>query len=243
MAHPNTYCDLLEALHQEGCPVCRLSVEGIRRYFDSIAYECINDLDIRSMFCASHGFCWQHTRQWLEQPRLLGTAIIYQDVLAALTRELRALEYRRPGPWERLKSLLKRGKARGVLEAGEPCPACRLVEVEEKVALGCLLEHVDEWEFEEVYVASDGLCLPHLRAALAAAPDEITFEILVNAAVSMHESLGRQLDVVIRYFAPEYRYQPLGEERTAAGRAIRYTAGADRLGTPLEGKSPQHTGR
>lgn len=200
---------------------------------ESLSYECINDLRVREQFQASHGFCDPHVRQWLQQPRLLGTALIYKDVLAHLGDDLRRLSYAERDGFAGMASLRARRSGRDGLEPSGQCPACGVLAMEEKKAIESLLDSMYEWAFEEAYAASSGLCVSHLRLALRAAPDEPTFETLIDTALARQEALSRQLDEVIRKHDPRHAAEPPGEERGATGRVVRYASGTAHGGWEL----------
>lgn len=228
MGHPTTYYDLLDAFALDGCPACRVSLKGVDRYFDSLTYECVNDRKVRDEVRASHGLCREHAYHWIEQPRVLSTAMIYRDVYGHLRERLRALEYEEPeGMWERLVALVGRRKPRrGLLQAEKPCAACLVLAREDEKTLGTLLGALDDPGYEEAYAASAGLCLPHLKAALAAAPHQSAFQALVEIELKRQDLLVSQLDELIRREDPRYRGEPSGPERGAAHRAVRHAADA-----------------
>ncbi len=228
MAHPSTYYDLLEAFRQESCPVCRVAQHNVERYLATLAYECVNDLGVREQLRASNGFCRSHAAEWLEQPRLLGTAIIYRDIISNLSVKLRRLRERPP-----VGISISTGDGDPLGTTGE-CPVCSFLASEEQKLLGSLLDSMYEREFEDAYARSAGLCLPHLRAALAAAPDEATRDTLLEVSIGRQEVLRRQLDEIIRRFDPSVHGEPPGEERGAASRAIWYVTG-----TTVSASGPQ----
>ncbi len=244
--HASTYYDLLDAFRLEGCPACRVSLAGMERYFESLTYESVNDPRLRDEIRAAHGFCRPHSYQWLQQPRALSTAIIYRDVYTHVQDELRALRYDERGlfasialfllsrPYFQsargipalLAALLRRMSAREVLEAEERCLACRVLSYEEEKAVGTLVGSIDEEGFEEAYSSSTGLCLPHLKQALAGAPHQAAFQSLVEVELARQDVLLGQLEEVIRRENPRFHGLPPGPERGAPGRAVRAAAGA-----------------
>src|SRR5215472_10023514 len=79
-----TAFEVREALGEPGCAVCRLSLRSVSRLINSMAYEQVNDLDLRQQLRRAGGFCNPHAFQWLREARnVLGTALIYRDVLTA----------------------------------------------------------------------------------------------------------------------------------------------------------------
>src|SRR4051812_32471992 len=101
------YHELLEQLPATGCVVCRQSAAAVGRYLDSLCSEFVNDIDLRERIRASFGFCAPHAARLDEGASRLTVAILYEDLLRRLDRELEASvrpPRRRPLP--------------------APCPAC-----------------------------------------------------------------------------------------------------------------------
>jgi hypothetical protein len=233
-----TYFDLLDAFGEDGCPDCRLALAAIDHYIDSVNYEFVNDSGFRDEVRAANGFCTEHAHQWLKGANVLGTAIIYTDVLVHLTEELRRIHHPKPTFLRGMVSLLNhRGEQGG--EPDDPCdslvpdggcPACRVRAEQELRAIATLLEVVGEADFREAYAKSAGLCLPHLRRALCAAPDEDAFAAVRDVAIAGEERLVQQLREIIRKHDYRFRDEPSGPERGAAERAVQHAAGARGLG-------------
>ena len=81
--------EVRDALREAGCPVCRLALRSVVRVMRSIAYEQVNDLALRKQLRTAGGFCNAHAHQWLREARsVLGTALIYRDVITAALRDL-----------------------------------------------------------------------------------------------------------------------------------------------------------
>src|ERR1700676_25368 len=85
----STAFEVREALDESGCPICRLAVRSVGRWLASVAYEQVNDIQLRTELRAARGYCNVHAHRWLrEVHNVLGTAIVYQDLLKAGLREL-----------------------------------------------------------------------------------------------------------------------------------------------------------
>lgn len=133
---------LMDALREGGCPMCRLAAEASQSRLRALFYELVNDLPTRERLRAGGAFCPQHTQQALRIGDPLGSSIIYGDLL-------RRAQDANPSEWR---------------------TSCLLCEHEAEVVRGMLkvlLEHIEEPDLCAVYQGSDGLCLPHLRQALA----------------------------------------------------------------------------
>ncbi len=68
------------------CLVCAGVDQAVNQYVDALFYEFVNDPEIRNRIRDARGFCPGHTRLVLERGDALGGAILYQDVVTALTK-------------------------------------------------------------------------------------------------------------------------------------------------------------
>lgn len=212
-----TAFEVREALREPGCAVCRLTLRSVSKLLQSIAYEQVNDIALRHELRRSRGFCNHHAFQWLREVRsVLGTALIYRDVLRAALHDLETS----PPPQGLLRGILgppRHGRRR-------QCPACRAqVESEERYVEALLAVVAAEPALLE---ASEGLCRRHVLAALRSAePGAVYVATRTRAAV---EALIRELDEVIRKEDYRFRDEPRADgERTAPARAITWAVGSD----------------
>ncbi len=216
--------DLFDAFGQPGCPLCTLVTTAVNRYMGSTNYDSVSDPDVRRHFEMSQGFCTPHAHQWLREAFVLGTAHIYRDVLLVTERALRGQTFRGAGGV--LGAL--RGRKGGEfpeLQPSEGCPACAIRDETEARLLKTLLRGLDDQTFVTAYAASDGVCLPHLRLALAAASSERVFQALRSRALQTQETLIAQLNETIRKHDYRFRHEPAGEEKGSPHRAVSHVAG------------------
>ena len=203
--------NLKRALRKPGCPICRLRQQAERRYLFTLLYENVNDGGTRQHLVRGMGLCPEHAwaLQAVEQERWhdgLGVGIIYEDlagrVSASLAEYLKrnsvpsrdtrtSLRLRlerlgRPGRWLacRLPSSSPGASLLAQLSPSECCRACDLVGQMEETHLNWLVEGLAETEFQALYAASAGLCLPHLRLALAGANDAQAVNCLAEVAAA-----------------------------------------------------------
>ena len=88
------YYELRDSLGGPSCALCSLALRSMRRYFDALGYERVNDPGIRSAVRAARGFCEVHGRMLREARDALGTAIIHRDVLTVVADALGGTVYR-----------------------------------------------------------------------------------------------------------------------------------------------------
>ena len=133
-----------------------------------MAYEHVNDLDLRARLRLHRGFCRHHAWQFvLEESDGLAVAIIYRDVVQNLIRPLEALGAPHwPVPVARLLGRESPELLAQLAPRGE-CPACRTRDEAAGRYLGGLAEHWLDPPLRAAWWHSAGLCLPHLRQALA----------------------------------------------------------------------------
>ena len=215
----STSFEVREALEQSGCPVCRLALRSVGRWLTSVAYEQINDIELRDRLRGARGFCNVHAHRWLrEVGSVLGTAIVYQDLLTAALRELDGENVPRGQRW---RSILG-GQAP---EAGE-CPACAAqTEAEERYLTALLATAAAD---PRALDGTEGMCVRHTRAAQRRGGPGA--ERIVQLTRSAIERLLGELSEVIRKEDYRFRHeQRTDAERTATSRAIARAAGVEGL--------------
>ncbi|WP_322800808.1 DUF6062 family protein [Thermoflexus sp.] len=234
--------NLKHAMRQPGCPLCRLQREAEARYLENLLWENVNDPATREQWAAGLGFCGRHAWQLqrLEARRYgdgLGNAILYEDLLQRVIPVLEAMaqEPARPlSPFEqwlaRVLHAPGRPGPRGIagLHGRARCRVCRLGEETARAYAEWLVEGLTDAEIQERYTASDGLCLPHLRMALARAHDRAphAFAWLAGDAARRLRLLLKDLQEYIRKHDWNYRHEPMSpEERKAWIRAVAFFAG------------------
>jgi hypothetical protein len=213
----STAFEVREALGEPGCVVCGLGLRSVARALSSIAYEQVNDVTLREGLRRSHGFCNEHAFQWLrEVGNVLGTALIYRDVLVYSLNEIQTM---RPG---RLRSLVRPSSA-------VACPACRAqAEAETRYTQALLAVVAEDAAARGTFSDSDGVCRRH--ALLAARLGGSGATLVLQRTREVAASLLADLEEVIRKEDYRFRHEPrTAAERTAPARAVAWAAGADGL--------------
>lgn len=151
---------LYDAFSKSGCPVCRLTLDSVHHYLDSLIYEYVNDPDTHQALRAARGLCPVHA--WHVQDEInasaLGIAVLYEGVIRHLLADM--------GRVEADGGRRQVSQAQSALAARGPCPACEHQAHVEEHLLRNLLSHIAHAEFAARFRQSAGLCLPHLRRAL-----------------------------------------------------------------------------
>jgi len=90
--HDVLYHELLEAFQAGGCAICRLARRAGDSYLNAVIYEGVNDVKLRETLRAARGLCHRHAWRMAEtRGAVLGTAIVYRDVINTLVKALEAL--------------------------------------------------------------------------------------------------------------------------------------------------------
>jgi hypothetical protein len=212
-----------EALGAPGCAVCRLALRSVAKLLTSIAYEQVNDIALREQLRRGGGFCNLHAHQWLaEAHSVLGTALIYRDVLQAAIRTLDKAEPN--GQRSRLF-----GGLLGPTQQSTPCPACQAqFEAETRYLEALLAVLAADAGARQALETSDGLCRRHTLAAIRSGRDGATY--VAERARAIVDALVDDLDEVIRKEDYRFRHEPRTDaERSAPARAITWAAGTPGL--------------
>jgi len=231
---------LKAAMREPGCALCRLQREAERRCYSQVLFDQVNDGELQLHLARSMGFCAAHTQGLLREdmasePPGLGFAILHAAQAALLRETLNAwlgettdadvvsLREGAPG-WHSLADgiaslLSKRDRCPAherLLASLSPtatCPVCKSVAASEQVFVRALVRDLATTDLGAAYSASDGLCLRHLRQALACTRDNETVTLLTHQAAAslarLVSDLEAYLDSLVRPGEPHPAVAPL----------------------------------
>lgn len=231
-----SYFRILEACAQPGCPICLLLEESVNKYLDALLYEMVTDSGTHEALRRSLGFCNEHAWRLpqVSASAALGIAIIYRSLVDQVSVELGATCYQqsRRSLWHKAREVLGR-LAPAAIEAAvrrlhprDRCPACVHRSAMETIALTAMVSALpDDQQLQAALHSSDGLCLPHLRRALALAREEAGFAALRMLAVDKLAGLQRDLDEFIRKNDYRFNAEGFGAEADSWRRAIGWLVG------------------
>jgi hypothetical protein len=227
---PNTYHELLGTLKQPGCAICR-SVDGaVRQRIDAFLYEQITIIERRTEIREARGFCSAHGTLLNGVGYMLGNAILQQDVLNDVLREISKHEDAKK---RSIKSFTQGlfNRAGAVVNAIKPKRECVLCEYErdrEAMYLRTLINYLYEAEMREAFAASGGLCLPHFRVALGL--NEVKNEnlpALIETETEILSKLKTELDEFLHKSNASFGFTQadMGSEADAPLRALKLVSG------------------
>lgn len=215
------YHELLDALQADGCAICRLARQASDRYINALLYEGVVDVDLRQKLRDARGPCRVHAwRMAHRRGSVLGTAIVYRDVINTLAKGLETPE--RQSLWRsRQDTTIQR------LVATAPCPACQLEEDATRRAIKTLLKHVNDPVISQSYIAGGGLCLPHFTETLSHTSGAAA-ATLREWQAAVYRRLRDELDELIRKHDHRFRGETITErEAVAWTRAVATVVGED----------------
>ena len=187
------YYELMEAVRDAGCPICRLAVRSGDRFLETYSYEHVNDIEIRELVRAAKGFCHNHTWRLFHKHSPLGTALTYYDILGEASQQIGAAKEQQ-GLLRGLSSRVRRA-----LTPQGTCLGCDAQGNAEQRHLGLLVETLrNDREGQEAYGGSDGLCLFHLRAALRTRPGREATDILLRVQEQRIAAVREQMSEIVR---------------------------------------------
>lgn len=210
---------LYEAFSEPGCPVCRLTLESVHHYLDSLIYEYVNKPATHEAVRAARGFCPVHA--WHVQDEInasaLGIAVLYEGVVRHLLDDM--------GTVSADGGRRQVSQAESALQPRGPCPACEHQARVEEHLLRNLLSHLDQAAFAEGFRGSAGLCLPHLRQLLAQKGSAERKAHLLAIQQDIWRTLQAQLAEFVRKHDYRFASEGMGEEGSSPRRSIEALAG------------------
>ncbi len=141
-----SYFNLLDSFKTDECPICNLIKKNVNNYFDSLLYENINNFSFIETFNKDMGFCDYHAYKFLSYNDGQAIVLTYKDILK-----------------KRIKELEKNEKKHFIKNYNEHCIICRLIKNSEKRYLTIFSSFIEEEEFQEEFLKSKGLCIPHFQ--------------------------------------------------------------------------------
>ena len=220
MEKHNLYYRILESLGGGECPVCSYLAKSAEKYFDDLLYEGVTDPGFVRKFRGNRGFCNAHAYKLLS----------YKDGLAVA----------------RLYSYLSRdslgsfaGAAGAERRAAGRCPACESQKSTESVVAGAFREYLEDAEFRDAFLGSDGLCHHHyLRVARLFGKDVPSW--FVDFQFSRLQELSRKIDALLDFgnYSLGGKKPDLGyEDQLVYQKAVRFFSGFEGMVAVPPGKA------
>lgn len=208
--------ELLGAMGQPACPICRLLQTEVRRFLDGLLYESSVEPAAQQKFRASRGICNVHS-QLLRETRGYSAPIatLYE---AAIHEVLKTLESEGKG-----FGLRKRESGRQLSDRLKPsrrCPCCLAMEEAENLFVDTFAEGLSDAAFVQAFKNSHGLCLHHFRRLLEKNLSQQPMAQLTEIQRGIWNRLLSELDLFMARSGERGDGKPVGEEGTSWTRAV-----------------------
>jgi len=214
------YFNLLEALKENGCPICFLANKAVHKFMDGFLYESVNDPGIREEIKGSQGFCNRHAWQLQKFGDGFGQAIVYSDLMNIVLKQLKEIDNSLS-----IKELLKRISPKAA--AKQICMFCRQEKDVEERYISVFWESFNDPEFSFHYKDSFGLCLPHLALALKKCKSKEFGKELIDIETGKISGLIAELKEFMRKHDYRFSQEKFGKEGDSWIRAIEKIIGKE----------------
>jgi len=216
-----TYFNLLDALKEQGCPVCFVIKKNAQKYMDDFLYESVNDPGLRKEIKESVGFCNRHAWQFHKIGDGFGLGIVYEDLMRLVIKRLEGVD----GSSVFLKAMLKQLDKDE--QAKKSCIICKEEKDVEGRYISVFLENLDDPELKFAYKNSFGLCLRHLNLAIKKNKNrKLANEIVTIEAVKFNGLIAEVKEFLRKH---DYRFskEKFGKEGDSWIRAIEKMIGKE----------------
>jgi hypothetical protein len=218
------YHRLIEAFAAPGCAICNLTERDVNRFLDSHLYEYVNTPETHADIRASRGLCATHAGHLVEfGASVLGITILHAAIMDELLKTA-AEPNKAASAFGRLLGTNSSGLANR-LEPTEQCMACEAMERAESQHITSVAEHINEQEMHDAFAASNGLCLPHFRQVLRAAPDSRRADMLTQIQIPKWRALKAELDMLADKYDVNHADEAVGAEADSWRRALIMVSG------------------
>jgi len=217
-----SYHDVLEALANTAeCGLCALEAESLRRYFDSLLYEMVNDAGVRDGLARSKGYCHRHAHMLLDCHSAFGSGILYQDQVRAFIQCLETLS----------TTASRRNPVKTAREWSEHdgCPACQIQMESRERSARVFLNGMTEADMRMAFEAGAGFCVPHFFIVIGNAETSAIREYIVQAQRDKYSELVRDLAEFERKNDYRFTNETMGKEKDSWARAVKMIVGAKDL--------------
>ena len=212
-----SFQELLEAFKKEGCPLCRVVSFSIDSHFESMLYEFVNDPKVRSDLRKSLGYCKKHSIQLKKVVEKtynkFGASIIMEDVIKELIKKLEKLS-KLP-----LKELKK------IIITNHNCPACVYQQSYENNYFSEILSNLENEDFFNQFLESDGICFNHLLALLKMVKNLPTRDKIIENQKLKLVKINKDLNAFVKKHDWQNKEKITLDEANAFEKALRMLMG------------------
>jgi len=215
------YFNFLDALKEQGCPVCFVIKKYAQKFMDDFLYESVNDPGLRKEIKESVGFCNRHAWQFHKFGDGFGLGIVYEDLMRLITKRLEVVD----GSSVSLKAILKQLDKDE--QAKKSCIVCKDEKDVEGRYISVFLENFDDPELRFSYKNSFGLCLRHLNLAIKNNKNKKLTNEFIAIEAAKFNSLIAEVKEFLRKHDYRFSKEKIGKEGDSWIRAIEKMIGKE----------------
>ncbi len=220
MLTPFGYFDLIDAMAEPNCPVCRLLERDASKLLTTILYEYVTEPQTHATFRQSLGLCNVHGWQMAEQGNVMSIAVLYSAVIDEALKQSKNRSHNGQG-LRGLFNRVPRSELSNALTPDTPCPVCDKLDENQSRYMSVFAEKMTDDRFMTAFKASDGLCLNHFRQVVAL---NSTPEFVITQRAKW-QHLYDEMQEFIRKYDPTKADSAIGIEGDSWLRAIRQMVG------------------
>ncbi len=217
ISKPLSYYDLLDHLqNSKGCALCKIELDAVSRYIDTVLTEMVNDPATRQQL-SHHGYCPRHAHILATRGHPLAKALLYTDQLKTVVGMLAEPEL-----------FVRTFRGRLLAHQGDKatCPACQVQFECRSRVVKSLFELLADEEVRDAFAHSAGLCMPHLAVSVHSASDPALRQTLIETQIRTTTNLIEQLREFCRKHDYRFQHERFAEESDSWIRAIEMMVGS-----------------
>jgi len=173
-------------LRVSSCFVCKQMADATFKFLSQYQYALFHDRERQIAHASRNGFCALHTREYARLASPQGISSGYPATAQAFAEQLRSAVADN-GLREDFQGRLER-----LLPDEEKCPACEAVKAIERALLAEFIKDDTSLEASDPYELPL-VCLTHLLAIVASAPESTLAESMVKHSAAVFERLAESM--------------------------------------------------
>jgi len=208
------------------CPICYHINQEIKRQFRWLFIEYSHSGPYISNLVKG-GFCHAHALAIMKSPAGPDMSYCYRILIKSYENRLRKLLTGTISGREKKKQSTLRlfkeadNEQKNSIISRRYCPFCKSQELFEQVAIGRLINALDDPEVRELYVLSPGLCRYHLERTISESNKNVQ-EFLIKKALDKIREMSGDFDQYFHKLDYRYSKEPKGKEQETWLRAMRF---------------------
>jgi len=224
MLTPLGYFDLIDAMGEAGCPVCRLLERDADKQLRTILYEYVTEPETHAAFRQSFGLCNIHGGQLTQKGNVMSIAVLYSAVVDEALKKSQQSD----NSSQRLRGLFNHNgdsQLGNALTPNQDCLVCDTLSKNQTRYTSVVADKLTDKRLFTAFEASDGLCLSHFRQVV----NQNSTPEFIDVQRAKWQQLHDQMQEFIRKYDPTKADSSMGEEGDSWMRAVNQISGGQGL--------------